>query len=395
MTLPKDLREMSEEQFLLTLNYIKCKTCSFQQFPPELFIENNKYLFVIRCVLGLSQKELADRLGCTKDWVRHTEAGRNKIEDIKIAQRWISKIEELMKNTEMSLENTLNFWKRIQFSREQILPEIKKTRKTIFKITENELIEWFDEVKNKTNNFTKFDSKILIENPQNILIFRLALGIDHRKFAGMTGYNSRTIRKWEHLEMKMKSQTAEDVINKIKAFFSETDIKIDVDKFIFNFRSFTNKFGNRNLASSFKRGLSFAKNQDLSPNEKEILDTLQKSKIQVEPHAIVQGLKRDFNVDFVIPDSKNPKILIESFDFSLNSKTVSHSKTRVCHVDHRFQMMKGKNKNIKTFLFIRFLGRPIHEELAKKSLEMEIVNTDFLVINHFEKLLSLIKQNLN
>ena len=79
MQLKEDLRTISEEKFKEIYNYLEKKTSKFTAISPELILENNQYLLVLRLCSGLSQESFAKYLGTTKDWCRHTEAGRNKI----------------------------------------------------------------------------------------------------------------------------------------------------------------------------------------------------------------------------------------------------------------------------------------------------------------------------
>ena len=55
-------------------------------------------------------------------------------------------------------------------------------------------------------------------------------------------------------------------------------------------------------------------------------------------------------------------------------------------------MLKKKNPKIITIMVLRFTGRPIFLENARKLIETELLNTDYLLINNeIEKLPNLIK----
>lgn len=407
LNLPKDLRKMNKNQFISLFKILKIKTKNFKFLRPEILITRSDLLLMLRCCLNLSQRQLAERLGTDKSWVRSIESGRRKIIHEGPANRWVLPLEKLLKNTKISLSKSLEFWKKFVFARDQNFPQIHTKRKPISLLTEEEFKKWFFKLKNLTHNFSTFSSDILFNQPQNILIFRLILGLTQKSFATKVGKSPRSIRKWEHLESKMKRSTAIGVMGKIETLFRKAQPSTRIEDVLLNFRIMKGMFGNRNLKSNFETGLKFAKNQKFSSIERCIIDILKeegfecKRKIEtnslktVEVHANVEGLKRILNVDFAIPSGKNPRIVIEAFDFNCKKKVISNSKPRVCHIDHRFQMIKLKNPSVKTILCIRFFGRPIFKEMVKKSLEMEILNTDHLIINDLNDLRDIIKNILS
>ncbi len=97
-----------------------------------------------------------------------------------------------------------------------------------------------------------------------------------------------------------------------------------------------------------------------------------------EIHGDVQCTKKILNIDFVIPNSQDPKIIIETFAV-LNSKSLS-SLVRIRELDHKFQMLKLKHPNVKTILAIKFM-KPIILERVHRFIEEELLNTDILLIN--------------
>jgi hypothetical protein len=91
-----DLREMGEEQFIELFERFRERTCDFKEFSPRLLLEDSRRLLLLRLCLGLSQREFGRALRRTKDWVRHTEAGRRRIVHLKIANRYVDKINSLL-----------------------------------------------------------------------------------------------------------------------------------------------------------------------------------------------------------------------------------------------------------------------------------------------------------
>ena len=60
-------------------------------------------------------------------------------------------------------------------------------------------------------------------------------------------------------------------------------------------------------------------------------------------------------------------------------------------VDHRFQALKQKYPNLITMMCIEIIGKPILYNYVKKYLDMETLNTDYLLINnHRKKLMEII-----
>lgn len=121
-----NLRQLTEEEFKQMFSYLKDKTKNFTEITPELILENNQHLLILRICLGLSQKEFAKQLGTTKDWCKHMEAQRRKIMHKIIAERYADKIQELLLQKKIFLEDAIINWSNYMFySKDQILPEPK------------------------------------------------------------------------------------------------------------------------------------------------------------------------------------------------------------------------------------------------------------------------------
>ncbi|MCD6403153.1 MAG: hypothetical protein J7K98_02390 [Candidatus Aenigmarchaeota archaeon] len=264
-------------------------------------------------------------------------------------------------------------------------------RKSIKDIRDEDARKWFREIEIKTSAFTKNFEEVLLENPQNLLIFRIILGVGHRKFAKMIGKNPRSIRKWEHLEQMMKRSTASEIAKKIKELLKTK--RISLQNFLFNLKVLKNEFGHRNVDALIKRGIEFAKNSSPNDLEKKIANILKAGGVEFELHGVVSGISRDFCVDFVIRRKEKPIILIEAFKFSLKSKSPSNSKVRIDQVDHRFQVIKARWPNVKCIMCVEF-DREIHPATVE-ILKLDLMNTDaFLVNDEIEKLGKIIRREL-
>ncbi|MEK6952548.1 MAG: hypothetical protein AABX29_06035 [Nanoarchaeota archaeon] len=389
MQLKEDLRAISEQEFKEIFNHLKQKTDNFTTISPELILENNQYLLILRLCSGLSQESFAKYLGTTKDWCRHTEAGRNKIKHLAIAKRYNKQLEILLRDNLPTMENTVKKFKIYKFSREQDLPKPEIELKQISKLTEENVKEYFNLIKKETNNFKEFKQDLLSRIPQAILIFRIVLCINHRKFAKILDIDSRSIRYYESASRIMKKSRSIELIKKIEILFKGYIDEISLNQTIENFRILTNFYGNRNLDHLINQGLTNIGFIGENKYEEEILDILKRNNINYTRFALIEGINRKYNIDFLI-NNKNKKIILEVFSY--NNKKRSDIKTKVCVIDHRFQILKNKNPSIKTMMCIQTKGKPILKSYVRKYLEMETMNTDYMLINEEELIPKIIKE---
>ncbi len=378
----RDLRNLNEEEFKKVYNYLKKKTANFTIFPPTLLLENNQFLLIIRICLGLSQKEFGKSLNRTKDWCRHTEAKRNVIINISIANRYANQIENLLKRSDIKLQIALKTWKEYAFSRENDFKIKKPIAKPYSKMNNNELKSLFNYVNKSTKNFTVFDPNILINCPKSILIFRLALGLDRESLLHNLDVGERSLRRYECGEGRIKKYTAYKSINAIRKIFLENNLigSVKFEKVLESFRIMTNFYGNRNLESMMKRGLYELARLNKSNFERKLELEMKKQDIKFEFSGVVKGVKRNYAVDFAIPNAESPILIIEAFEYTVGGKS-RNVKTKVRLIDHHFQMLKLRNPDLVTVMIINLIGRPILKNFVRKCLEMEILNTDHIFIN--------------
>ncbi|MBS3141019.1 hypothetical protein J4405_02640 [Candidatus Woesearchaeota archaeon] len=383
----EDLRNLNEEEFKQVYEYLRIKTENFKTITPSLILENNQYLLIFRICLGLSQKEFAKKLGKTKDWCRHTEAKRNKIEKVKIAERYTKKITELINKKEVKLENSLINWEKYNsFSKDQILPEAEIKLKSFSKLTEENLKDYFDLIKRETNNFTEISSELFIKIPQSILIFRIILGLSYRKFNQVSNISEKQIRNYEHLTNNIKPTLAKKISNIVTSLLINKNIEFQ--QFLENYRILKGFYGCRDLNFLVNQGLNRLAMIKPTKYEEEIAKLLENQNIKFERYKILNGVKSRFNIDFYVPD-KN--IAIEVFSYN-NCKKRGNIKSKACLVDHRFQSLKSKDSKLRTIMCIRIEGKPILHNYVKNYIDMELLNTDYLLINkEVNNLLYLIK----
>ena len=388
-----DLRKLDEKEFIKIFSYLQKQTNDFKKFSRELLLENNQYLFTLRICLGLTHDDLARELNVSKGWVRHTEAGRNVIMHEKIADRYVKKLEALMKRKEITLEKTLENLKRYYlFAKDQNLPEVDTKFKPLMEMSDGEFKEYFELISKETENFTKFHPSLLVRIPQSILVFRIALGIDHRKFATLLGIDSRRLRSYEHLKVRIKPQTAVKFVEKIDQLFRKTEVQFQ--DALQNLYRFKNVFQKRSLHSCIEQGLRLA--GKLPPNELEnkVGDMLEKAEIPFEIHARIEGLKRDYNVDFAIPSGQTPKVIIEVTEPTLLRGKKKNYRQHVCLLDHKFQMIKARHPSLLTILVLLPNGIPTDMQRMEEMIQAETLNTDMYVIKEggLEELIIKIKE---
>jgi len=378
-------------EFKKVYKYLKRKTNNFREFNEELILENNQYLLIFRIILGMSQREFAEKLDTTKDWCRHLESRRHKITHLKVAGRYSWKIEKLLREAKIDLLKSLENYKRYLFySKDQNLigPEIKF--KTFSKMNETDLISYFNIIKEETKNFTKFEPDLLVRIPQALTIFRVVLCLSHRQLGKIINRDESHLRKFEYLDRKIKPRTLDSVVKELEKLFLNFDHKnIVTERVLENFRILSGFYGNRNLDAYIKNGLTRFAKINTNKFEEEISEILSKNNIDYKRYVILKGEKRGFNVDFLI-ENNGTKIALEVFSYS-NIKKKAGVKTKVCMVDHRFQALKQKYPNLITMMCIEIIGKPILYNYVKKYLDMETLNTDYLLINnHRKKLMEII-----
>jgi len=377
----KDLRDLDEKEFREIYTYLKDKTNGFKEVSTELILKNPCYILIFRLCLKLSQKNFSKKIEKGKDTCRHIEAGRRKIIQNETAERYSNQIETLLKNYKITYEKTLEAWKNYMFYRDQKLTKSKTNFGSISKISEENLKELYKITKERTKNFTKFNYKLLLELPQSLLIFRTILKEDHRIFARKLGICPKGCRTYEAAKARIKPRTAKMITKKLPNIFTDENTRnIDFNKLLENKRILTNFFGHRNHEAMMKQGLTILAKLPQTGFENDIAELLDKHSIEYEKCAIINGMKKSYNIDFIIPNSKNPKIIIEAFTYTIGGRS-RNTKSKICNIDHRYQSIKMRHPQIKTIIVIKFTGRPILLDRTKMILDLEVLNTDKIFIN--------------
>jgi len=100
-------------------------------------------------------------------------------------------------------------------------------------VTEQEIKTMYEDVSKRTENFRNISPEILIKNPKNILILRLALSMSQNEFEEFLGSKNKNITKYETGKIKkMQQGTAEKIITII----TEKIRKITLKKILENLK---------------------------------------------------------------------------------------------------------------------------------------------------------------
>ena len=375
--LPKleDLREMSEEQFVEAFEILRARTRDWSEFPPELITEDSRQLFVLRCALGLTQKEFARIRGVRKSHIGRIESGRKKIIHLRPAQRWATKVDGILKERKPSLE--IAKVKFVDYKRFIGALQSPKIIRPVPEVTEKELLDLFIRTKEFTKSFTTFSPIDLMEHSRTMLIFRLVKGLSQRQFAFSLGVHPRSLSSIERGRDIIGMDLAIKLVGRLKELLQEYKLDIDFETILHRFKIFTtdSKF---DIGKAIKRGLDFAKKQKLSKIEEKIKNVLKSHDISFGVHPIIEGLKRKLCVDFAIPSEESPKFIIEAFSAS-SRRPLGHVLRKVWETDHRFHMVKLREPDITTVICVDWeKGVPIQR--IRERIELDIFSTDILLI---------------
>jgi DNA-binding XRE family transcriptional regulator len=349
LNLPDDLRQMSEEQFDSLFNFIQAKTNGFKKIPLSLFTADSRLLLFFRCLLGMSQKQLAKALNTSKDWVRHVEAGRDKIIHVGPAMRHLSKLEVLLTSSKIDKEKAKVTLKTMKFFSSN--EEKKRNISSFLQLDTKEFLKKVEELKQKTANFTILNPILLENDPRILVIFRVLLKMSKKQLARELNIDRKSILLWERGERKMSPKIAARICSFLKNKLTQVPPQEEIIQTFEATKKGRDNFFNLNRL--VHNGLQLAERLPLRGIEKDIAKLLSKEGINFKSHANVRGIKKVLNVDFAIPNEENPRIVIEAFEFTARRK-FSHCRLKICATDQRFQQLKLNHKELKTVLIVKF-----------------------------------------
>ena len=363
-------------------NFFREKTNNFTIFPISLFLADSSLsIFFIRCCNGMTQKELAEKIGCTKDLIRHLENKHGRIVHAGPALRWINKLQALLPKN-INFEKFEQNWKKIIFSK---IENIEK--KESFKSLSTEaIISKIEELKSRTNNFNEI-REVLENDARNIFLFRVICRKRTKELARILKIEPSELRSWEDGKRRISPETLEKIAPTLKEMLR--DIKIEKETILRNLKDIKKGKICFNKDIQVKNGIKLVEKLPPTELENKVIKVLSSNNIPFELHATIDFNGKFFNVDFAIPNSQKPKIIIEVFESKSSNRNL---KTKLIVTDHRFVVLKSNKPDLKTAM-IGETKSLLTEEWREHMLK-EIIATDFIVLGDNEDVESSIKDTL-
>jgi hypothetical protein len=281
-----------------------------------------------------------------------------------------------------------------------------------FNLSEEEIKKLYEEVRKVTENFTKFKPEVLAENSQRILIFRLALGLSITNFAKLCNRSHGSIENLEKLPKQLNYRVASHYINVISKNLHNADFSLEkILQTLRNFREralkgisiesrervlqFARKGALKSLEKRksnereyFKASLEGLKKQQLTNQERKIKEILDRNKISYRTHEFICSE----NVDFIIDDKNNKKIILIGCSSSKPSNITSHAR-RLMYQAYRIKYHL-KDRNV---FYIAVLGTPDgslkKSELPKGAVRLlEEICDIYFVDENVDEIIKFIKE---
>ena len=281
----------------------------------------------------------------------------------------------------------------------------------MLKISEEKVTELFSELKEETNNFSKFNLKIFERNPQKIIILRLMLNLSRRRFSKQNGLPLSTMRDAESGERTSLSQNFEKILKvilpkikslpesrkRLNSILETFHIFQEMSKGRFKF-IFDNNLGPPWLErerSSIKANKKARRTED----EIKISNFLLRKNIPFsEQETII--LPEESKAGAVVADFfvSTPKVnfSIETFTLTAKKRTkdiMKRMKKRACLMAHKAFRIKLHKKNLLTVAVVRTNLPEDHQiiEILKEAFDFVILND----ISNLEELLKRSGRDLN
>ena len=167
------------------------------------------------------------------------------------------------------------------------------------KITTNENIlkARFNELKNKTKNFSCIESEVIKNNPKLLIIFRFIFGINQKEFGILLNKTYATISQYERgLIKKIPKIEAERIVQILKTKIPKN---INFENIITNFQKFYDL-----SCGGQTQGILSAELKEMTEQEKKVEMMLKSINFQFETHKTFKTKIGMLNFDFWIPHKK-------------------------------------------------------------------------------------------
>jgi len=245
--------------------------------------------------------------------------------------------------------------------------------------SEEQINRLFEEYKEITGNYKLFSEGLFVEHPQLLLIVRLACGMAQREFAKTIGCDRSALVHSELLISKsMKKSNAKNLYPKLQKLIAHADFS--EENIINNYRNFLHSASRGQSPEQLRKFARLGmKNRKFTAQELKISKILENFKIKYEKEGILVLDGMEFYFEFLIPDAKNPKIIIECKRAEAKDKrNLRIIGYRIAYeTGYKAQLIRRNFPNIKIVVIVEHNQETLPERV-KKILKNE---TDLLLIN--------------
>lgn len=245
--------------------------------------------------------------------------------------------------------------------------------------TEYDILKLFDKTKKQTNNFKDISKDLISSQPNILLILRLAFGMPQNRFSEIIGIKRSALAHYELGNRKnIQEETADRISKKIKTIRNSLDFSRS--KIRENYKIFWYQAEHGQSPEKLRNfGRSAFKTRSPNKDEKKVSDILDKNNVKYIREGVLNFFNTSFFFDFVLPDVKNPKLVIEC-------KRISTTKNRnfriisykiAYEIGYKFRLLKEKYPNIVTV----FLLESEIQKIPERVLKIIKNETDYFFIN--------------
>lgn len=241
------------------------------------------------------------------------------------------------------------------------------------------------------NNFCDFEEAFR-NNPKTLLLLRLASGMPQKQFCASSGITRSALT---HYELGISKSMKSDNLTKALVWLKKMQNSLDFseDTIIRNYRNLWRLAREGQQAEALRRyGRSAFKTRKPNKSEETILNLLVKNDFRFQREGFIEFDGLPFFFDFILPDAKNPKSIIES-------KKVSGTKNRnfriimyriAYEIGYKSRLLKEKYPGIKIAVILESENNGLPERvirILKKEVDYFLHNAPETEMNHlFKKL---------
>jgi DNA-binding XRE family transcriptional regulator len=212
------------------------------------------------------------------------------------------------------------------------------------------LYQWAEKT---TSNFKKISPEIILKEPKVLKIFRVLSGNGQTTFAKTLGISQSAVSALERGAIKALSKKELKrvglVLSKQKfEVLSEEEFIKRSKKIAIRGRFYSEYAKAIAEKNARKAAIRSAQSKKPTVQEQQIADFLQGNGICFEKQASLEVNNVFYVVDFVIPNAKNPRMIIEA----KNLETKYRKKASICELAYRSIKLKQKYSGVKTVAVI-------------------------------------------